>query len=155
MCMCVYIAGMEGTEGLGLRSVQGYHYWPPCCVSVTPWPWILTFKPTTTPVRAGLGWVDGIPCGDHQSQHTHAHHLVLTLPQTFCCLFCPTERDEVKDGSGGVRMIKGLTEPRSQTGGQVWTRKRLPVDWVECPLPCASSSDLKRCLSRLTVNQSR
>lgn len=69
--MCVYIAGMEGTEGLGLRSVQGYHYWPPCCVSVTPWPWILTFKPTTTPVRAGLGWVDGIPCGDHQSQHTH------------------------------------------------------------------------------------
>lgn len=113
MCVCVCTSGvwvlMDSTTW---RRVWGLDQ---CRVIITepllcfrdPLPMSFDLSPHPLPVTPVRSWardgqdcVDGIPYSATAAQDTHkqihTHHLLLTLPHTFCCLFSPLDRAAVR-----------------------------------------------------------
>lgn len=164
VCVCSESEGCWRTAqagaGLGFRSVQGYHYWPPCCVSATPSPQVLTYNPQMTPVRAEPGQTgpsarDPLQCHrgtGHTNKYTH----------TICCLLYPTPSVGYCAPWKAWRNGRGWGTPRKKTNTSTESEWGLGVDkkrpagrFSGMSTPYASSSCLKHCLPRLTVNQVR
>lgn len=123
----------QAGDGLGFRSVQGYHYWTPPAVFL--WPlahefWPLT--PLSTPVTGGLGWTgprgrDPLrwfdSTGDPHKQiyaHTHIPFVAYFTPHLLL-LIRPHRRSRGRGGVGGWGWSGGWsrerqTERRSQSG---------------------------------------
>lgn len=132
----VLVWGLDQSRFTITDPLQGFR--DPLSVSFDLWP------PPYDSCQSCAGidgtWLTWIPCCDTeahtQRKYTQTHHLLLSLPHTFCCLFYLMQGAEVEVGAGGGWSRTRQTEPWRQGGGGLdfWRFSGMST-------PCASSSN--------------